>query len=170
MTQYCTSRDHALLVAKYFLSIRRRVTHVVKFSTTPYGLNLAPGNFIKIFTEASPYSAANNGVVDSNGIITSATNLNDGKYTVIFWTPANSTTQSATMTVASGKVVETALWNSVFTISNSTISSNVYMVEQLTLSQDGLVEIVATEFPCDTKDVSLIALDLTSGTAFLTDN
>jgi hypothetical protein len=36
------------------------------------------------------------------------------------------------------------------------------MVEQLTLNEDGLVEIVATEFPCSSTDNSLIALDLTT--------
>lgn len=163
MTQYCTSRDHALLVAKFFLSIRRRVTHSVRFSTTPYGLDLAPGDYIKVITQASPYSAANNGVIDSFGNITSATELADGNYSIVYWTQTDEETETATLTVASGKAVQPALWNSIFTISNASVSSNVYMVEQLTLNEEGLVEIVATEFPCSSTDNSLIALDLTAG-------
>jgi hypothetical protein len=166
MTQYCTSRDHALLVAKFFLSIRRRVTHSVRFRTTPYGLDLAPGDYIKVITQASPYSAANNGVIDAQGNITSATELGDGSYSIVYWTPTSDGSDYATMTVAAGKVVQPALWGAIFTISNVSTSSNVYMVEQLTLNEDGLVEIAATEFPCTSTDNSLIALDLMSDGGF----
>lgn len=169
MTQYCTSRDHALLVAKYFLSIRRRVTHTVKFQTTPYGIDLAPGDYIKVITQASPYSAANNGAIDASGNITAAVELANGSYTIVYWTQTNDGSVTATLTVAGGKAVQTALWNSIFTINNVSTSSNVYMVEQLTLNEDGLVEIAATEFPCTSTDNSLIALDLTSGGGFETE-
>lgn len=169
MTQYCTSRDHALLVAKFFLSIRRRVTHSIRFRTTPYGLDLAPGDYIKVVTQASPYSAANNGVIDAQGNITSATELGDGSYSIVYWTPTSDGSDYATMTVAGGKVVQPALWGAIFTISNVSTSSNVYMVEQLTLNEDGLVEIAATEFPCTSTDNSLIALDLTSDGGFVTE-
>jgi hypothetical protein len=162
MTQFCTSRDHALLVAKYFLSIRRRVTHLVRFQTTPFGINLAPGDYIKVITQASPYSAANNGVIDGAGDITSAIELLDGDYSIVYWTQTNEETKTATLTVAGGKAVQPTLWNSIFTVNNASVSSNVYMVEQLTLNEDGLVDIVATEFPCTEADNSLIALDLTT--------
>ena len=52
MTDYCCSEDHAVMAAKYLLSIRDRVTHTVSFQTTPEGLNLAPGQFIKVMTQA----------------------------------------------------------------------------------------------------------------------
>lgn len=169
MTQYCTSRDHALLVAKFFLSLRRRVTHSVNFTTTPYGLSLAPGDYIRVVTESSPYSAANNGVIDAAGVITAATELADGSYPIIYYTSTNEETQTATLTVADGKAVETALWNSIFSVSSPAISSNVYMIEQLTLNEDGLVDIVATEFPTTSTYNSLIALDLASSGLFLTE-
>lgn len=169
MTQYCTSRDHALLVAKYFLSIRRRVTHSIRFQTTPYGLDLAPGNFIKVVTQASPYSAANNGVISDTGFITSATELANGTYTITYWRQTDDETKTARMTVSNGRAVEESLWDSLFTINNVSTSNNVYMIEQLTLSEDGLVEIAATEFPCTTTDNSLIALDLVSDGSFQTE-
>ena len=37
MTDYCCSEDHAVMAAKYLLSIRDRVTHTVSFQTTPEG-------------------------------------------------------------------------------------------------------------------------------------
>ena len=67
LTQFCTSRDHAELVARFFLSIRKQVTHSIKFATTPFGISLAPGDYIRVFTESSPYSAAKNGTIDNAG-------------------------------------------------------------------------------------------------------
>ena len=36
-------------------------------------------------------------------------------------------------------------------------SQNIYMVEQLTFSQEGTVDIVASEYPCDDDERSLLA-------------
>ena len=43
------------------------------------------------------------------------------------------------------------------------------MVEQLTLSEEGLVDIVAVEFPTTSAFNSLIALDLLNSSAFTTE-
>ncbi len=169
MTQYCTSRDHAFLVAKYFLSLRRRVTHTVKFRTSPFGISLAPGNFIRVVTEASPYQSANNGTISSDGTIVSATSLEDGDYSVVYFAVDDDEVTSATMTVADGKVVEPALHDTLFTISDTTVSSNVYMVEQLTLGEDGMVDVVATEFPTSSAFNSSIALEVLDDAAFTTE-
>jgi hypothetical protein len=169
LTQFCTSRQHAFMVAKYFMSLRRRVTHSVRFRTTPYGISLAPGDFIRVLTEASPYQPANNGVIDNTGTITSATTLADGVYAIIYYVSGGDETKSGTLTVANGKAIESALFNSVFTINNASVSSNTYMVEQLTLNEDGLVDVVATEFPSTSTLNSQIALDLLNDYAFTTE-
>ena len=169
LSQFCTSRDHAFLVARYLMALRRRVTHVVKFKTNPFGIDLAPGDYIKVITQASPYAAANNGVISATGAITSAVELVDGRYPITYWLQADDDIKSATLTVANGAAVETALWGAVFTVTNTTVSSTVYMVEQLTLNEDGLVDVVAVEFPCTATDNSLICLDILSESNFITD-
>jgi hypothetical protein len=169
MTQYCTSRQHAFMAAKYFLSLRRRVTHTIKLRTTPYGLSLAPGDYIRVLTQASPYNAANNGVVDSNLNITSVTPLLDGAYTVSYWNASFDDLLTETMTVADGKAIETKFADAIFTLVDATVSSGTYMVEQLTLSEEGLVDIVAVEFPTTSTLNSLIALDLLNDAAFTTE-
>ena len=169
MTQYCTSRQHAFMAAKYFLSLRRRVTHTIKLRTTPYGLSLAPGDYIRVLTQASPYNAANNGVVDSSLNITSVTPLLDGVYTVSYWNASFDDLLTETMTVADGKAVEAKFADAIFTIVDATVSSGTYMVEQLTLGEEGLVDIVAVEFPTTSTLNSLIALDLLNDAAFTTE-
>ena len=169
MTQYCTSRAHAFMTAKYFMSLRRRVTHTIRLRTTPFGLSLAPGDYIRVITQASPYNAANNGVVDSNLNITSVTPLDDGVYKVAYWNASFDDVETENMTVASGKAVEPKFADSIFTLVNDTVSSGTYMVEQLTLSEEGLVDIVAVEFPTTSELNSLIALDLLNDATFKTE-
>jgi hypothetical protein len=169
LTQYCTSRGHALLAAKFLLSVRRRITHTVKFKTSPYGLNLAPGNFIRVVTQANPYSGANNGVIGDDGVLTSISPLANGTYDIIYYRPPATSVATGTLTVSNGATNQSALFGSVFTVTTATTSSNVYQIEQLSLDEDGMVEIAASEFPTDSSYRSLIALDAVSTTAFTTE-
>lgn len=170
MTQYCTSQTHAELVARFFMSIRRRVTHTIQFKTAPYGIDLAPGDYIRVVTEANPYSSAQNGSISATGIITSATTFTDGQYNVLYYKTGSEDVTEAVMTVSGGIVQETALRGSVFTVLNSTTAQNVYLVEQLTLDAEGAVQVTASEFPCDDQLRSQIALDVTNAGNFLVDS
>lgn len=160
LTTFCTNREHAELVGRFFISIRRRVTHTIRFSTAPYGLDLAPGDYIRVATQASPYSSARNGVISATGAITSVTPLSDGQYNILYYKPGSDDVESGTMTVSSNVVTDSTFFDTVFTVVDSSISQNVYLVEQLTLNEDGIVQIVASEFPCDDRLSSLIAQDL----------
>lgn len=167
MTEYCTSREHAFLAAKFLISVRRRVTHLVKFTTSPFGLDLAPGDYIKVVTESSPYSAARNGVIDSTGVITSATALANGSYSITYYKSGSLDVESATLIVSNGRTSQSALFNSVFTVQNAAVSASVYMIEQLTVNEESNVEITASEFPCDEFGASLIARDILNDSNFI---
>lgn len=170
MTQYCTNQAHAELVARFFMSVRRRITHSIQFKTSPYGIDLAPGDYIRVVTESNPYSSARNGSISETGAITSATTFTDGQYNILYYKAGSETVESAVMTVSGGLVQQSALFNSVFTLVTSTVSQNVYLIEQLTLDADGAVQISASEFPCDDLLRSLIAQDVTNAARFLVDS
>jgi hypothetical protein len=167
LTQFCTSREHAFIVARYFMSIRRRITHSVRFKTTPFGIALAPGDYIRVLTEASPYQPANNGVISSDGTITAATTLTDGTYNILYAGVEEDELKTAKMEVINGKTADPALFNTIFTIDSPTVSSNTYAVEQLTLDSEGLVEVLATEFPTSSTFNSLIVQDVLSPSSFI---
>jgi len=167
LTQFCTSREHAFIVARYFMSIRRRITHSVRFKTTPFGMALAPGDYIRVLTEASPYQPANNGVISADGTITAASTLNDGTYSILYSGPEEDELKTAELNVLNGKAVNPALFNTIFTINSPTVSSNTYTIEQLTLDSEGLVEVLATEFPTSSTFNSLIVQDVLSPSSFI---
>ena len=166
LTDYCCSEEHAVIAAKYLMSLRRRVTHTVTFKTSPLGINLAPGEYIKVVTQASPYQEANNGVIEADGTLIMSTEIEDNTYPIWYFNWDLDQVVEGQMTVANGKVVEEELWDTIVTLRYPGISANVYQVQQLTLDEDGLVEIVALEHPTDSVGVSLIARDLTSDTGF----
>ena len=108
-------------------------------------------------------------MIDADGDITSATTLADGNYTIVYYTSGNEEVQTATLTVASGKAVQPSLFNTIFTLNNPTVSSSTYVIEQLTLDEEGLVEILATEFATTNTYNSLIAQDILSLGSFITE-
>ncbi len=158
LTQFCTSRDHAVLVAKYFLALRAYVTHTINFSTTAEGLNIGAGSFIKVTTEATPYNSANTGTVDATGVITSVRDMPDGDYLITYFRSSDEEIETGNLKVSGGKVNDSTYHNILFTVAVSEVSQNIYVVEQLTFSQDGIVDIVASEYPCDSEQRSKIAL------------
>ena len=168
MTDYCCSEDHAVTAAKYILSLRRRITHTVSFKTTPLGLNLAPGNYIKVVTQSSPYQAANNGVIEADGSLILSSPVEDGTYPIWFFDYKSEDVVEGTMSVVKGKVVQTNLWDTIVTLRYPGISTDIYQVQELSLEEDGLVQIVALEHPTDINGTSLISLDLiASGNNFV---
>jgi len=170
LTKYVTNRNHARLVGQYFLALRKHVTHTIAFKTAAFGLDLGAGDYIKVVTEASPYSAANNGAVSTTGEITSAQTLVDGFYNVLYYSPASDDVVSGSMQVTNMTTSDATFFNTIFTIESTVISQNIYLVEQLTLDQDNTVSIVASEFPCDDNSVSKMALDITDDSKFTFDS
>ena len=157
LTQFCTSESHAIQVAKYFLGIRKLVSHTISFSTTVDGLSLRAGSYIKVITTSSPYSSANNGTVSSTGAVTSVRDMPDGQYPVSFFKTDSQDVEEALMEVSNNIVSDSTFHDSVFTVRDESVRQNVYVVEQLTFSQEGTVDIVASEHPCDDDGVSELA-------------
>ncbi len=154
LTGFCTSESHAVMVAKYFLSLRKLVTHTISFSTTLDGLSLTAGDYIKVITTSSPYSSTKNGTISATGEITSLTNFANGQYNISYFKSGSEDVQRGTMQVDNKTVSDETFFNSVFAIVDDTVSQNVYVVEQLTFSQEGTVDIVASEHPCFTDNDS----------------
>ena len=167
LTQFCTSKDHAVKVGKYFLALRRLITHTISFSTTVEGLAIQAGSYIRVITESSPYSSANTGTVSSTGVVTSVVELADGMYPVDYYkSDGADDVQTGEMQITEGTVAATEFHGAVFTVRDTTVSQNVYVIEQLTFSQEGTVDIVASEHPCDDDRRSLLVAAMLNADEF----
>jgi len=149
---------HALKAARYFLAVRKHVTHTVTFQTLPWGLSLAPGQYIRVATEMSPYNPANNGIIKSDGSVMAISELSDGNYNVHFWQRDQQEVNTGTLSIENG--IATNMRNCVFSVINSNIVSQVYQIEALDVNEEGIVTIKASNFPVDGGNRSLIARDV----------
>ena len=175
---HITSKRHAALVAKYFLAIRRHITHNVSFKAVPYGLVLAPGDFIRVNTQCNIIDPlSNNGVIlgdltdnqankgFAGGTIVSTVPIADGDHAIYLWDRSNSEVQETLMTVSNNMAFNKE--NAMFALRNNVTRSEVYVVESLQLDEEGMVVITASYFPLvANSNKSLIASDITSDPLF----
>lgn len=148
MSAYCTRKDHALQVARYFLSIRRRVTHGITFKAVPdNAAGIAPGNYIKVAVEQNVINSTGNGVISATGQITSVTPLANGSYPIVYYRSGDPDVSTGTLTVNNGFTADTQLFGALFSQQSSSITAATYLIEQVELDDDGLVTVTATEFP-----------------------
>lgn len=161
---HITSREHATKAAKYFLAVRKHITHTVSFQALPHGLSLAPGDYIMVAVEQSPYNPANNGIVMEDGTVVSVSSLADGSYSVFHWDRSQTTISEGTLTIVGG--IAQNLRNTVFSVKNAQQVNQVYQVEAIEVDENGIVSIKASSFPVDSAGTSLIAADMVSGSTF----
>ncbi|WP_291809697.1 hypothetical protein [Limnobacter sp.] len=156
---HITSDEHARLVARYFLALRKYQTHTITFKTLPWGLNLEAGKFIRVASEMSPYRPDNNGIITADGEVISVTALDDGNYNVYYWERQNTEVQEAVLNIKNGRATD--LFNSVFSLKESAASNEeVYQIEALDIDQEGIVTIKASNYAIDAEGRSKLAIDV----------
>ena len=158
MAEWCTQKEQAVLACKYMLALRKHVTHSVTFKTSPDGFSLAPGDYIKVTTESNPFATTRVGTVSEAGVLTLIEPMQDGEYTVDYYQPGADEMETGTLTIKDGVSVD--LKNAVFSWNGTTNRSGVYMVEELTIGEDMMIDIVATSFPVDASGASIIVRDI----------
>lgn len=167
MSNYCTRRSHAFVAARYLLSVRRRVDHVVRFQTTPEGLFLAPGDYIRVETAAAPYNSLYNGVVQADGTIVTPITLDNDTYTTYVYRQGSDRVTTEQVTVQNNTVTDGTLAGALINIPTIARRFGVYMIEELTLTEDGLVNITASHFPVFDDQSSKIVDDVLDNSKYL---
>jgi hypothetical protein len=157
--KHITSDEHAAKVARYFLSLRKHLTHTITFKTLPWGLNLEAGKFIRVASELSPYRPDNNGIIQPDGTIVAVSALADGAYNVYYWERQTTAVSEGVLHVKNGKATE--LFNVVFSLKESSgSSSEIYQIEALDIDEDGIVTIKASNYAVDENGISQLAKDV----------
>ena len=113
LSQWVTSRKQAEMIGRYLLSIRYRVTHSIQFTTTPYGVAVAPNDYIKLDVSESVTQPYGVGVVSPTGEILSSRPLEDGDHELVNLQGA-SDVEKRTVRIADGRIEEEEYWGSVY--------------------------------------------------------
>ena len=159
LTEFCTTVEHAELAARYMLATRRRIDHTIEFSTSPFGIALAPGDWIKVETISSPLETRISGRID--GELRVIGNVSDGTHPATIYRKASDQVVNEDITVVDGHVTDETLRDSLFAIPLTQRRLGVYAVEELNLDEEGMVQVKASHHPVNSEGVSKINLDLT---------
>ena len=166
LTDFCTNRAQALKTARFLLSVRRRITHTISFKTVPDALGIQPGSYIRVITEATTYSATNNGGITDAGSLVSISTIADGNYDALIYNPSTSAVTEQRISIQNNAITDPALYGCLFTLVSLQTNASIYQVEQLTLDEDGIVNVSAVEVPVDASGVSIVAKDVLTETNF----
>ena len=167
LTDFCTNREQALLTARFLMSTRRRVTHTISFKTTPAGLAIEPGSYIRVITESTSYAASSNGVITDAGTLVSVSTLQDGTYTALVYDPSTSAVNERQMTISNGSVTDSILHGTIFTLLSTQVNKGIYQIDQITIDEDGLANISAVHVPVNVNGKSIVAQDILNPDRFI---
>lgn len=158
LSLFCTSFEHASTFLKYALKTRELIDHGVSFQTTPQSaMHLAPGDYIRLHSEATHTSRFANGVITEDGVIQSQKEITNGTQ-IIFWKPGDSDVSEPTAIKINNNLAASRFRGSVFTVPDTSTTDRVYKVESITYAEDGLIEISGSHTPL-TANKTLAILD-----------
>lgn len=166
LTEYCTNLEHAIDFACYVIRVRRLITHSIKFSTTPDGLDagLRAGDYIKVALDFTFYDEFANGVILDDGTIVSTRPdlLPTGTHAAVYWDGGDTPVTEGNITVnSSGLGSPTGI---VFIKKNVNSQVRTYKIESITLGENGVIDIEAVHHPTDSSGVSEIGKNWTTYT------
>ena len=166
LTQFCTTREHALKFAKTALRIRQGVDHSVSFETTPDSARtLSPGCYIRMavsMQHAEIDKGYGNrlrvGSISHEGLLQPSSEGVGTGTNIHYWKPGTQEVRQATLEMEGSppRVKSSALRGSVFTVRNDQNQARVYKVETLAYGEDGMVEITASYVPLTNRRTMLI--------------
>lgn len=144
---FCTSATHAQLFLDYALKIRNKVDHGITFDTTPQAaMHLAPGDYIRLHSEATHTNRFANGVITQDGEIQSQVNVINGTQ-IMFWKPGDTSVSDVVAIEISNGKAASRFRGSVFTVPDTSVSDRVYKIESISYGEDGLINISGSFSP-----------------------
>ena len=162
LSGFATTREQAVKYAKYILKIRKEVDHGLSFKTAPqYCVNLAPGSYIRLVSEATHVERYSNGVITDSGEVVSKDDIT-GVQDIYYWKPGTTVEKVKEANNVNFTTKEGLPLGVLFTLKNTVTSNRVYKVETISYAEDGLVEISGSHAPL-TDSGSLAILDGWSG-------
>ena len=169
VTDYATSRAHAIDAAKFIIRMRRVPTHAVKFQTTYEGLvaALQPGDYINFALDTTFYDEFNNGAVTGDGALVSTRGLTDGTYTVIAWNGTGGSLPTDQQLVVTNNGTRATPTGVVFSVKNSTSQVRTYQIESITPDEEGSFTIEAVHMPTDANGFLQLVSDWDSASAWI---
>ena len=160
LSEWVSNKRQAMMIGRYILAQRQRITHRINFKTTPYGISIAPGSYIEINVPEAPTVPRSIGVIAEDGSVLSDYEIPDGQSEVLMYRKNSDDVERVTIEYKDGRITNEEYWGSVFSSLIPDSVANTYLIEEVTIDEDGLVDITASHFPTNSEGESLIAKDV----------
>jgi hypothetical protein len=159
LSDYVTSRRHALDAAKFIIRMRRIPEHAVRFSTTHEGLVAAigPGDYIRVVMDITHYDQLRNGAVMADGGLVTTQPFEDGEYNVFAWNGKQDSDPGLSTLIVTNNGTRATPTGIIFTLINDTTVARTYQIERITPSDQGGYSIEAVHMPTDDENFLLMA-------------
>lgn len=167
LSAYCTNYEHAVDFACYVIRVRRLITHTIKFSTTPDGIDagLRAGDYIKVALDYTFYDEFANGVILADGTVVSTRPdlLPPGVHDVVYWDGSENPVVDGSITISSDGLASPV--GIVFVKKSVNSEVRVYKIESISLGENGVIDIEAVHYPVDENGISMIGKNWTTYTS-----
>jgi hypothetical protein len=160
VSEWVSNKRQAMMIGRYILAQRQRITHRINFKTTPYGVSIAPATYIEINVPEAPTVPRSIGVISEDGSVLSDYKIPDGQHEILLYRKGSDDVERVTIDYKDGRVTDEAYWGSVFSSLIPDSVANTYLIEEVSIDDDGLVDVTASHFPTNSKGESLIAKDV----------
>jgi hypothetical protein len=159
LSDYVTSREHAIDAAKFIIRMRRIPTHVISFKTTHEGAlaKFGPSDYIRVAMDETQYDEFNNGVVTAAGALVSTKPLADGAYNIIAWDGTDGTPPADAVLTVGGDGTTATPTGIIFTVKLPSTQVRTYQIERVTPDEEGSFTIEALHMPTNASGVLELA-------------
>jgi hypothetical protein len=158
LSDYVTSRQHAIDAAKYVVRMRRIPDHVIRFETSHEGLVAAiqTGDFIRVAMDIINVNELRNGAVLGNGTLVSTQPFANGVYSVLAWDGRSQNEPAVTTLSVSGDGATASPVGVIFTVVSAVTQTSTYQIEKIAPTEEGRFSIEAVHMP--TTDAGILEL------------
>lgn len=171
VTDYVTTREHAISIARYYLALRRRITHKIEFETTPEMMaNVTPGDYILVYSRVNPNQPSRTGVIEADGTVRMmGSDLTPGIYDGYWWNPGEESIRSGPIAVNGYRRVSSGAnpicCGAVFSVTSQTNSTCdyytaseatavTYQVDQIEINDEGIITVNGSVYPVTPPDLN----------------
>lgn len=163
LSGHVTNFEHVVDYLCYVIRVRRLIDHTVSFKTTPDGIGagLANNNYIKVAMDESFYDQHLHGAILPSGeMVVSDDSLRmPGTFTAMVWDGSNLPSE---IEITVGLDGTASPVNFVFVKKVATSTVNTYKITKLTIDEEGIVSVLASHHPVDSRGISQLGLNWTT--------
>lgn len=159
LSDYVTNRAQAILFAKLLCNQRRHIRRNIEFRTFPTDSPLSPGAYIYVDMGQQDWQGIYSGQVETGGALNVplTERIPDGTYNVLLYRSGQAVV-STSVTITSNVSASLATYAGwLFVLGTAVKAKRVFRVVEVQMDEEGEVNVRATEHPCDTSGLSLIA-------------